>query len=94
MTPRRRKSGWDSKQARKKLKTQPDELVCDALLDQDIFGGVGNIIKNEVLYRIRVHPESTVGVLPAAKMTKLIAEARNYSFDFLHWKRAYVLRKH
>lgn len=24
--------------------------VCDALLDQDIFAGVGNIIKNEVLF--------------------------------------------
>ncbi|MGJ9419020.1 hypothetical protein ACHAC9_14805 [Massilia sp. CMS3.1] len=26
------------------------------LLDQDIFSGVGNVIKNEVLFRIRVHP--------------------------------------
>ena len=26
-------------------------LVCDALLDQNIFAGVGNIIKNEVLYQ-------------------------------------------
>ena len=26
---------------------RPDSLVCDALLDQDVFAGVGNIIKNE-----------------------------------------------
>ncbi|MER3465444.1 MAG: endonuclease, partial [Chitinophagaceae bacterium] len=39
-------------------------MVNDALLDQEIFSGVGNIIKNEVLYRIEVHPLSTIGALP------------------------------
>ena len=52
-------SGWDPKAAKKKLKDHPDMLVCDALLDQNIFAGVGNIIKNEVLFRIRVQPEAT-----------------------------------
>ncbi len=85
---------WDPKLARKKLKAAPDMLVCDALLDQDIFGGVGNIIKNEVLYRIGVHPSSTVGALPPRTLGKLIAEARQYSFDFLEWKKQFVLRKH
>lgn len=85
---------WDPKRARKKLKAVPDELVADALLDQDIFAGVGNIIKNEVLFRIRVHPESRVGALPSAKLTAMIREARNYSFEFLEWKKAFVLRKH
>jgi endonuclease-8 len=72
----------------------PDMLVCDALLDQDVFAGVGNIIKNEVLYRIRVHPCSTVGALPAAKLRQMVEEARRYSFQLLEWKRAFVLRKH
>jgi endonuclease-8 len=85
---------WDPGKARAKLKTRPDELVCDALLEQEIFSGVGNIIKNEVLYRIRVHPESKVGKLPSPKLKKLIEEARNYSFDFLEWKRSFELRKH
>jgi endonuclease-8 len=85
---------WDAALARKKLKALPDMLVCDALLDQNIFAGVGNIIKNEVLYRIGVHPESRVGKLPPRKLTQLIREARNYSFDFLEWKKAFVLRKH
>jgi endonuclease-8 len=85
---------WDPKRARKKLKAMPDELVADALLDQDIFAGVGNIIKNEVLFRIRVHPESRVGALPSAKLTAMIREARDYSFEFLKWKKAFVLRKH
>jgi endonuclease-8 len=85
---------WDPAKARRRLKSKPDMLVCDALLDQDIFAGVGNIIKNEVLFRIRVHPESTVGSLPSRKLTEMIREARNYSFDFLQWKKDFVLRKH
>ena len=72
----------------------PDALVCDALLDQQVFSGVGNIIKNEVLFRIRVHPLSTVGALPAPKLRALVDEARQYSFDFLAWKREYVLKQH
>lgn len=85
---------WDPKAARKKVKAIPEALVTDLLLDQNIFAGVGNIIKNEVLYRIKVHPESKAGALPPRKLTEMINEARNYSFDFLKWKREYVLRKH
>lgn len=85
---------WDAARARKKLRSAPGTLVCDALLDQDIFAGVGNIIKNEVLFRIRLHPLSTVGALPAAKLRQLVEQARQYSFDFLEWKKQYVLKKH
>lgn len=85
---------WDPKKARAKLKEYPNELACDALLEQDIFSGVGNIIKNEVLYRIKVHPESTIGKLPPAKLNKLIEEARIYSFQFLEWKKQFELKKH
>ena len=85
---------WDPKKARKKLKEHPNTLACDALLDQNIFAGVGNIIKNEVLFRIRVNPESKVGKLPPAKLSAMIREARDYSFDFLKWKKEYTLKKH
>lgn len=85
---------WNAAKARKKLKAQPGMLACDALLNQDIFAGSGNIIKNEVLFRTRVQPESKVGKLPPRKLTELINEVRIYSFQFLEWKKAYVLRKH
>lgn len=85
---------WDAALARKKLRAQPATLVCDALLDQTIFAGVGNIIKNEVLFRIRVHPLSTVGALPAAKLRAMVEQARQYSFDFLAWKKAGTLKAH
>ena len=85
---------WDAAAARRKLRLQPESLAADALLDQDVFAGVGNIIKNEVLHRIRVHPESRVGALPPRKLSELVAQAREYSFDFYNWKKAFVLKKH
>jgi endonuclease-8 len=85
---------WDPKLALARIRARPGMLACDALLDQDIFAGVGNIIKNEVLFRIRVHPLSTIGAMPAAKQRELVKEARRYSFDFYEWKKQYVLRKH
>jgi len=85
---------WNAAKAKKKLKAMPGTLACDALLDQNIFAGVGNIIKNEVLFRIHVHPKSKVGDLPPKKLTELVHEARQYSFDFLEWKKQYVLKKH
>jgi endonuclease VIII len=85
---------WDPAAARKKLRAQPHLIAADALLDQTIFAGVGNIIKNEVLFRIRVHPLSTIGALPTRKRRELIEQARIYSFEFLEWKKAGTLKKH
>jgi endonuclease-8 len=85
---------WDPKAENRKMKQHPDVLICDVLLDQNIFSGVGNIIKNEVLFRTRIHPENKIKNIPRAKIDELIKEARNYSFDFLKWKKEFVLRKH
>lgn len=85
---------WDPKRAQIKLDAAPKKLICDTLLEQDIFAGVGNIIKNEVLYRVYVHPESLTGKIPKSKLTELICEARTYSFEFLEWKKKYELKKH
>jgi len=85
---------WNAAKARKKLEQNAHMLVCDALLDQTIFSGVGNIMKNEILYRIYLHPESAVGALSPQKLDELITEARNYAFDFYNWKKEGTLRKH
>lgn len=85
---------WDANKAAEKLKAIPNKLICDVLLEQDIFSGVGNIIKNEILYRARVHPESLIGKISKAKIHELIEETSKYSFEFLNWKKAGVLKKH
>lgn len=85
---------WDEKAALEKLAQKPNILICDALLEQDIFSGVGNIIKNEVLYRVYVHPESQIAGISADKRKEIAEQARLYSFDFLKWKRQGTLKKH
>jgi endonuclease VIII len=85
---------WDEEAAVEKTKQEEKALVCDLLLNQNIFAGVGNIIKNEVLFRTKIHPESLTGKLPAEKLKELIKEARNFSFDFLEWKKNFELKKH
>lgn len=63
-------------------------------VDLLIFSGVGNIIKNEILYRVRIHPESYVQKIPQLKLKKLVDESRIYSFEFLEWKRKGELKRH
>ncbi|KQZ27599.1 endonuclease [Duganella sp. Root1480D1] len=85
---------WSPRLALKRLRENPERLVCDVLLDQSIFAGVGNIIKNEVLFRLRIHPLSTVINLPQGKLRELVKQARQYSFEFKTWKQAFELKKH
>ncbi len=84
---------WNAAQALKKLKSS-NQLVCDALLDQEIFAGVGNIIKNEVLFRVKIHPQSIVKTIPLKQLKLLIEQIRVYSFQFLEWKKVFELKKH
>jgi len=85
---------WDPEKAKAKLLEVPNKLICDRLLEQDIFSGVGNIIKNEILYRVRIHPESKTGSIPESQIDSLIEQSRIYSFEFLDWKKKYELKKH
>ncbi len=85
---------WSTKAAKQKLKKMPDTLVCDALLDQTIFSGLGNIIKNEVLFRKKVHPESKVGAIPAKLWDAMIKESLLYCWQFYEWKKENTLSKH
>ena len=82
---------WSPRGTLKRLRERPRLLACDALLDQTLFAGSGNIIKNEVLYRIRVHPLSLIGELPPA-VTRAGARGAHLQLQFLEWKRAGVLK--
>ncbi len=85
---------WDPKAALNKLRADPEMLACDALQNQQIFAGVGNIIKNEVLFRVKIHPLSKIGAIPLKQLRLLIKEAHHYCFQFLEWKKKFELKKH
>jgi endonuclease-8 len=85
---------WDSDKALTKLKAKPKMMICDALLDQKIFSGSGNIIKNESLFRAKLHPKSIIAEIPDDKLKDLIAEVVKFSGEFLKWRKKGVLTKH
>jgi endonuclease-8 len=86
-------SYWNEKEVLKKIKTEKDMMVSDLLMNQNIFTGVGNIIKNEVLFNLHMHPETYVKDLSLKQLKSVIKEARNYSHRFYEWKKDYVLKK-
>lgn len=85
---------WDIEHVLKMVNHQRKEKICDVLMDQDIFAGVGNIIKNEVLFEQRIDPNSITGALSDKQLKDLIQATREYSFNFYKWKKEYTLKKH
>ena len=52
---------WDSTEAARRLRANPDVTIGDALLDQRNLAGIGNLYKSETLFIERVHPWTPVG---------------------------------
>lgn len=55
---------WDPQVARANLIADPDRQFADALLDQRVMAGVGNVYANELCFVLGRLPESSVGDLP------------------------------
>ena len=60
-----------------------ERMIGDVLMEQEIFAGVGNIIRIESLYRAKIHPASLVKDIPEKKLVFLIETVVNYSYEFL-----------
>lgn len=73
---------------------QKGEEIADVLLNQEIFAGVGNIIKNEVLSNIKINPKERVKNISENEIKNIIQEARRFSFQFLEWRKEFQLRAH
>ena len=85
---------WDMQKAIRQVKGYPEEGIADVLLDQTIFSGVGNIIKNEVLSLVCLHPMMKVKDLPGKKTEEVVRAAHAFSQQFYEWRKDFVLLKH
>lgn len=65
----------DLAEARRRLDLRGAALVGEALLDQRVLAGIGNVYKNEVLFIHRVDPWSLVEEVPAGTRNDLLATA-------------------
>ncbi|PRA03038.1 DNA glycosylase [Arthrobacter sp. MYb229] len=52
---------WDPELAALNLLAEPERVIEEALLDQRLLAGIGNIYRCEVLFLTRVHPLTPVG---------------------------------
>lgn len=86
-------SKWSTPKAVKTVRKLGDSMICDVLMDQNIFAGVGNIIKNEVFFRQKLHPETRVAQLTPKQLQALVADTRAYCLQFYKWKKANVLKR-
>ncbi len=59
-----------------------NELIVDTLINQEIFAGVGNIIKNEALFNSKIHPLSISSKIPLNKLEILIDKVLGFSRIF------------
>jgi endonuclease-8 len=84
---------WSTPKAVRAVRALGNSMVCDVLMDQTIFAGVGNIIKNEVLFRQLLHPETRVEQLTPKQVRSLVADTRAYCLLFYKWKKANVLKR-
>ncbi|XP_023779983.1 endonuclease 8-like 2 [Cyanistes caeruleus] len=60
--------------------------ICYTLLDQRYFSGLGNIIKNEILYLARIHPLTPGSLLALCDRERLLDCAVQFSSEWLHNK--------
>ncbi len=65
----------DLADARRRLDARPDTPIGEALLDQAVLAGVGNVYKVEVLWLHKVDPWAPVAQVPPATRDELLATA-------------------
>jgi endonuclease-8 len=67
---------FDAAAALERLRSRPDEAIADALLDQSVFAGVGNVFKSEICFVNGLHPFRAVGTLTRDEAAAAITSAQ------------------
>jgi endonuclease-8 len=67
---------FDAAAALQRLMARGDEAVADALLDQSLLAGVGNVFKSEICFVNGLNPFRAVGTLTRDEAAAAIASAQ------------------
>jgi endonuclease-8 len=67
---------FDVRDVVRRLRTRNDWTIAEALLDQTILAGIGNIYKSEVLFVTATHPMVVVGALSDDALQHIVTRAR------------------
>jgi endonuclease-8 len=69
---------FDAAEAARRLRERGSVAIADALLNQRVVAGIGNVYKSEVLFACRVDPFALVRALTDEQVSCLIATARKF----------------
>lgn len=61
------------------LQQFPKQTIGFMLMNQQIFPGLGNIIRNEILFFAGIHPESIIEKIPTKKLAELVEQFHDFS---------------
>jgi len=67
---------FDANKVIANLRERPDSPIAEALLNQHVLAGLGNIYKSEILFMCRINPLARVQELTAANVRSLVEESR------------------
>ncbi len=67
---------FDASEAIRRLRGDPRTPLGEALLDQRLVAGIGNVYKSEVCFLERLDPWGPVGAVPEASLRAALATAR------------------
>jgi len=77
---------WSREEALKRILKFKKEKVGSILLDQKVIAGVGNILRNEILFRAKVSPEREVESLSEEEVERIVELCELLSREFLRLK--------
>jgi endonuclease-8 len=77
---------WNREKAINNILKFKNEKIGVVLLNQSVIAGIGNILRNEILFRARVDPERLVKTLTQAEIEKIVKESEDLMQKFLKLK--------
>ncbi|MBS7636767.1 hypothetical protein KEJ37_05475 [Candidatus Bathyarchaeota archaeon] len=77
---------WDGSKAFENIVKFSDEKIGTVLLNQSVIAGIGNILRNEILFRAGINPERKIRDLSAEEIKRIVDFARKLSDQFLDRK--------
>jgi endonuclease-8 len=69
---------FDEGEAIQRLRARPDAYIADALLNQRVVAGIGNVYKSEVLFLCGVNPFTVVAAVDEEALRCLLTTARTH----------------
>lgn len=68
-------AAFDHREARERLRRDGRREIADALLDQRLVAGIGNVYKSELLFLVGVHPSRTVSEIDDGTLDSVLERA-------------------